>query len=114
MKIAPRNLPAAFDFNKDAVATPQAASLAPNQIPPKGWIQTTAAITEAELADVTSVTGSSYLYGYGTARYRDIFNQKDVTDFCWFLDPKSVKKDAAGNITPDFIWAICAQHTGFK
>lgn len=50
------------------------------------------------------------------ATYDDIFGAHWRTEFCYFLNPSSLVRDASGNIVRDkdghmqFQWAPCAGH----
>ena len=115
IEIMPFPLPNGYELPKLKENVAQAVSVFPGQPknPPIGWITAEQAFTADEIAEITSDASKSRAYLLGQISYRDIFNKPRDTFFRQFLDPKSVQRNATGQIVT-FVWANTEDGNDFR
>jgi hypothetical protein len=113
--IIPFPLPAGYRLPALWTEIPQSVNVFPGETrnPAVGWITAKRSFTAAEITEITSEKSKRRAYMLGRISYRDVFNKRRVTTFRAFLDPKSVQRDAAGEIAT-FIWAATERGNDFR
>ena len=112
IKILPYPLPKGYVFKNSFKHNAESYS----SIYPKadnaiiGWLKAGRAFTKAEIEEITSNNSHRRAYAFGTLTYADIFNESHFTNFCFVLDPNSIKKTKA---SIESIWMVCDRNTDF-
>jgi len=107
IRIMPFPLPPGYKLPELKEEFPQSFDVFPSQSsnPPVGWITAEKAFTADEIAEITSETSIRHVYMLGRITYLDVFDKPRETIFRSFLDPKSIERNSAGQITT-FVWAV--------
>jgi hypothetical protein len=80
--------------------------------PQKTWIEATRSFDDSEIKAITTEGSGRTAYGVGTITYYDIFTKLRHTNFCFLLDPTTVKRASDGTVT-EFLWDECGFHNDF-
>ncbi len=114
IEIMPFPLPKKYIFIIPQEPIEQVTNVFPKaENPLTGWIQYVRPFTEAEIIEITSDTTHRRAYVFGTLAYSDVFGEAHVTNYCFFMDPLSIKRNDSG-VIETFVWAACDQHTDFN
>jgi hypothetical protein len=116
--ILPYPLPQGYVLAEAPARQPQNSVVFPNEKPAlQGWAWERDKIDAPTKKEIISANPKREIYAHGIATYDDIFGAHWRTEFCFFLNPSSLVRDANGNIVRDkdghmqYQWAPC---TGYN
>jgi hypothetical protein len=112
--VLPYPLPQGYVLPEVPKRPPQDGVIFPNETPPMtGWTWERSKIDAPTKNELISAKPEREIYAHGNATYDDIFGAHWRTDFCCFLNPQSIIRDANGAIVRDkdghiqFQWSPC-------
>ena len=115
--LLPYPLPQGYVLIDAPARSPRDGVIFPNEAPTMtGWTWERNKIDALTKKEIISSSPKREIYAHGVATYDDIFGAHWRTEFCFFLNPSSLVRDASGNIVRDkdghmqFQWAPCAGH----
>ena len=112
--VLPYPLPQEYVLPEVPSRPPQDGVVFPNEPSPMtDWTWERNKIDAPRKNEFVSAKPEREIYAHGSVTYDDIFGAHWHTDFCFFLNPKSIVRDASGAIVRDkeghipFEWAPC-------
>jgi hypothetical protein len=115
--LLPYPLPTGYVLPEPPERPKQDGVIFPNEILPMiGWVWERDKIDSPTKQEIISPNPTREIYAHGVATYDDIFGAHWRTEFCFFLNPSSIVRNANGDIVRDkdghmqFQWAPCAAY----
>ncbi len=113
--LLPYPLPQGYVLADAPTRPSQDGVIFPNATPPMtGWTWERDEIDAPTRKEIISPKPNREIYTHGVATYDDIFGAHRRTEFCFYLSPSSIVRDASGNMVRDkdghmqFQFAPCA------
>ena len=100
--VLPYPLPQGFSLADAPDGVPGDGVIFPNATPPtNGWTWERNKIDASTKKEIISRDPKREIYVHGVATYDDIFGASRRTEFCYYLNPGSIVRDASGNLVRD-------------